>query len=88
MGDFNDHADAAALAPFLNSGLNFEFKRDDRGEAFTASYSFNGVREAIDNFVVGGAEVSAPATYLNLNADDLDQVSDHNPVVLEIKLEP
>lgn len=87
MGDFNDHTDAAALAPFLNSGLNFEFKRDDRGEAFTTSYSFNGVRKAIDHLVIGSAEVNATATCLNLNADDLDQLSDHNPVVLEIGLE-
>lgn len=88
MGDFNDHADAAALAQFLNSSLNFGFKRDHRGDAFTASYSFNGVREAIDHFVVGGAEIEAVATYLNLNADALDQVSDHNPVVLEVTALP
>lgn len=88
MGDFNDHADAAALAPFKNSSLNFDFKRDHRGEPYTASYSFNGVREAIDHFVVGGAEVNTAATYLNLNADALEQVSDHNPSVLEVREKP
>ncbi|MGN7802498.1 endonuclease/exonuclease/phosphatase family protein [Ensifer sp. 22521] len=85
MGDFNDHADAEALAPFRNSSLGFTFLRDHRGEAFTASYSFNGLREAIDHFVVSGAPNQSAATYMNLNADAQDQVSDHNPVVLEIK---
>ncbi len=84
MGDFNDHADSEALEPIRDSNLRFDFKPDRRGESFTASYAFNGVREAIDHFVIGGAQIEASATYLNLNADALDQVSDHNPVILEI----
>jgi hypothetical protein len=34
MGDFTDHTDAEALAPFKGSRLRFDFKRDRRGEAF------------------------------------------------------
>lgn len=83
MGDFNDHADAPGLKPFHDSVLNFAFLKDHRGENYTASYAFNGVREAIDHFVIGGTGLAAAsATYLNLNADQLEQVSDHNPVVL------
>lgn len=86
MGDFNDHADGAALAPFHTSSLGFEFQKDHRGDAFTVSYAFNGLREAIDLFVIGGAKPqSTNATYFNLNADALQQVSDHNPVVLTIE---
>lgn len=85
MGDFNDHADAFTLAPLLSSALGFTFLPDERGETYTASYAFNGLREAIDHFVVGGrAHPSATATYVNINADEVDQVSDHNPVVLAI----
>lgn len=86
MGDFNDHSDAAALQPFHDSALGFEFLTDDRGANYTASYSFNGVREAIDHFVVGGAGLAGShVSYLNLNADELKQVSDHNPVVLVVE---
>lgn len=83
MGDFNDHVDAKALEPCHQSTLGFTFHRDHRGDTYTASYAFNGVREAIDLFLVGGAGLpNATVTYLNLNADSLTQVSDHNPVVL------
>lgn len=86
MGDFNDHKESLALAPFLSSSLNFGFVPDHRGERFTVSYAFNGIREAIDHFVVGGNQnANVSATYLNLNADTLEQVSDHNPVVLSIQ---
>ncbi|MGE6786593.1 endonuclease/exonuclease/phosphatase family protein [Ensifer adhaerens] len=85
MGDFNDHANTEALGPFRDSSLGFMFLRDHRGEAFTASYAFNGLREAIDHFVVSGAPKEIEATYMNFNADAQDQISDHNPVVLEIK---
>lgn len=84
MGDFNDHADSEALEPLRDSKLGFQFRRDHRGETFTASYAFNGLREAIDHFVVGGKQVQTRASYMNLNADAQDQVSDHNPVVLEL----
>jgi|GEM_PF-6976494 len=88
MGDFNDHSDSEALEPFKSSSLHFAFQRDHRGGAYTASYSFNGLREAIDHFVVAGRPIQSSATYLNLNADALDQVSDHNPVMLEIVVQP
>ncbi|MEY9828923.1 putative extracellular nuclease [Sinorhizobium fredii] len=84
MGDFNDHADSEALEPLRQSKLGFQFQRDYRGETFTASYAFNGLREAIDHFVVGGKQVQTRVSYMNLNADTQDQVSDHNPVVLEL----
>lgn len=85
MGDFNDHANSAALAPFYANSLDFEFQRDHRGESYTASYAFNGLREAIDLFALAGRKPDLASTaYLNLNADSLLQVSDHNPVVLVI----
>lgn len=83
MGGFNDQATVPALASFHASTLAFQFLRGHRGEAYTASCAFNGIRSAIDHFVFGGAGVSNPSlTYFNLNADALWQVSDHNPVVL------
>jgi endonuclease/exonuclease/phosphatase family metal-dependent hydrolase len=60
---------------------------DSRGENYTFSSQFHGLREAIDHIVVGGSLSSTDVTsitYLNLNADFRDQTSDHNPVVLTL----
>lgn len=87
LGDFNDVTEAATLAPFEASSLGLTMLLDSRGENYTFSSQFHGVREAIDHIVVGGslplADVTS-ITYLNLNADFRDQTSDHNPVVLTL----
>jgi len=87
LGDFNDHADADALKPFRESAFGFRFRRDSRGEPFTFSHEFSGLRGAIDHIVTSGTipENRVKAFYLNLNADKLDQASDHNPVLAVIR---
>jgi predicted extracellular nuclease len=85
MGDYNDHIDSPALAPFHASSLGFKFPRDHRGESFTISYAFSGLREAIDQFLIGGRQRDVLVTYMNLNVDAQIQVSDHNPVILELR---
>jgi predicted extracellular nuclease len=88
LGDFNDHADADSLKPLRDSAFGFTFRRDSRGENFTFSHEFGGLRGAIDHIVTsqGIAADSVPELfYLNLNADVLDRASDHNPVMAIIQ---
>lgn len=87
LGDFNDVTEAATLAPFEAGSLGLTRLPDSRGENYTFSSQFHGLREAIDHIVVGGSLSSTDVTsitYLNLNADSRDQTSDHNPIVLTL----
>jgi len=88
LGDFNDHATANTLDPFRSSALGFKFLRDSRGEGYSVSHEFHGVRGAIDHIVVGGSLNSDSIGllhYFNVNVDELERTSDHNPVRLVIK---
>lgn len=85
MGDFNDVAGSESLKPLFDSAFRFTSAPDSRGPKFKFSHAHNGVRTAIDHFMISAgvpADVVKQVIYLDVNVDAADQVSDHNPIVL------
>ncbi|MEO5322844.1 endonuclease/exonuclease/phosphatase family protein [Mesorhizobium sp. CC13] len=85
LGDFNDLPFADTLVPLEAGALGLGFVNDSRGEAFRYSSSHQGLRQAIDHVMAGGALSSEDLQvhYMDLNIDlGAAATSDHNPVLV------
>lgn len=85
LGDFNDLPFADTLAPLEAGALGLSFVNDSRGEEYRYSSSHQGLRQAIDHVMVGGAlsPEDLQVHYMDLNIDlGAAATSDHNPVLV------
>ncbi|MDN3920733.1 endonuclease/exonuclease/phosphatase family protein [Roseateles violae] len=84
-GDFNDFQFAASLQPLYDAGLTNMTNTLDAGDRY--SYVFEGNAQALDHIWVSPnllAKGDLAYDVVHVNAGYLDQVSDHDPVLLTL----
>jgi predicted extracellular nuclease len=88
-GDLNDFQFADTLAPLSAAGLTNLMNLLPAGERYT--YSFDGNAQALDHMFVS-ANLLANAAWafdvVHANSEFIDQVSDHDPLLLRLDLVP
>jgi predicted extracellular nuclease len=88
-GDLNDFQFADTLAPLSAAGLTNLMNLLPAGERYT--YNFEGNAQALDHMFVS-ANLLANAGWafdvVNANSEFVDQVSDHDPLLLRLDLVP
>jgi uncharacterized protein len=88
-GDLNDFQFADTLAPLYAAGLTNMMNSLPEGERYT--YAFEGNLQALDHMFVSNNLLSKGALLLDVvhaNAEFVDQISDHDPVLLTLGLIP
>lgn len=87
-GDLNDFQFAGTLAPLAAAGLTNLTDTLPENERYT--YAFEGNLQALDHMWVSANLLSAGAAYdiVHANAEFLNQVSDHDPVLMTLASMP
>ena len=88
-GDLNDFQFAASLAPLAAAGLTNMTNTLAENERYT--YAFEGNLQALDHMWVSSnllANGGAVYDIVHANAEFLDQVSDHDPILLTLSAMP
>ena len=88
-GDLNDFQFASSLAPLEAAGLTNLTNSLPENERYT--YSFQGNLQALDHMWVSGnllAKGEVAYDVVHANAEFIDQVSDHDPILMTLAMVP
>lgn len=85
-GDFNDYQFSTPMATLTDGGATLTDLIDTLPANERYTYNFNGVSQVLDHIVVSKSITDVEYDVVHLNSEYADQVSDHDPQVIRVRV--